>query len=859
MSLTELQIRALSELELRRRRNKVTLSLSEFVKKSWQIIEPSTELVWNWHIDAMCIHIQETLLDWHRRKLDPSYKQRIQNLVINVPPGSLKPVHNGSMINEKIKGRIPIAEVVPGDNLLTHKGRYRKVLAVHEQGVLPLLQITTWSGRILKLAKDHPLLTTRGWIEAQYITTQDVLANIHPVEDGGTNTISVEEARVLGYLIGDGYLSGNRAASFTNQDADAIQDFIHCTQEIGHTAKIVRKSGTAESPVCIVTMAEKEKFNTRRGVGKVRQWMRSHDLEGKNSYTKRVPAAVMGAKSDVIVEFLAAYWACDGGIQDRRDIPRAGRVGQLINAIRLDCCTVSEGLARDLQHLLNRLGLRFRLRRKEHKLQSKRQGSTYVSWGLFASDQDTVAKFMQVIAPSIKHEKSLRAQGTFRTQFDQVLNPDPVVSITEIDSGECRCLTVEEDESFTIEDIAVHNSRVLSVCAPAWMWTIEPSWRAIFLSANPRVATRDSVYCRDVIESDWYQKKFYPDWELRGDNNSKSSFWNTKGGVRSAFGFNSRITGDRADFIGWDDPHDAQEVLSDVIRQGVIDRWDSAIRNRVNDLKSSVRVGIMQRLHEQDLSGHVLKQGGWVHLCVPQEFEKAIAPTPLGWIDPRTEPGELMFPDRFPPEVLEAEKTALGSYGYAGQHQQRPAPADGGHFKRTWWKYYKVAPSDFDLIIQSWDCTFKETKKSDFVVGQVWGKRGSQFYLLDQVRDRMDINATIAAIRALSIKWPQTSAKLIEDKANGPAVISLLEREIPGLIAIEPEGGKLVRAVAIAPYVEAGNVFLPENAPWVGDYVTEFSTFPNGANDDMVDSTSQSLNWLQSRLGVWGEDTAVWG
>lgn len=402
-------------------------------------------------------------------------------------------------------------------------------------------------------------------------------------------------------------------------------------------------------------------------------------------------------------------------------------------------------------------------------------------------------------------------------------------------------------------------SRVLSVCTPAWFWTICPSWRAIFLSANPRVALRDSVYCRDVIESDWYQKRFSPDWSLRNDNNSKSSFWNSKGGVRSAFGFNSRITGDRGDCLLWDDPHDAQEVNSEVIRQGVIDRWDSAIRNRVNDLKSSLRIGIMQRLHESDLSGHVLKQGDWEHLCIPQEFEEARSPTSLGWVDPRTELGELMFPERFSLKVLAQEKKALGSYGYAGQHQQRPSPADGGHFKRSWWQYYKVAPAEFDLIIQSWDCSFKETNESDFVVGQVWGKAGARFYLLDQVRDRMDINATLAAIRAMSLKWPQASAKLVEDKANGSAVIDLLKREISGLIPINPEGGKLVRAIAIAPYVEAGNVFLPEGVSWVGDYVSEFSTFPNGANDDCVDSTSQSIHWLQSRLSIWAEDTAVWG
>lgn len=403
-------------------------------------------------------------------------------------------------------------------------------------------------------------------------------------------------------------------------------------------------------------------------------------------------------------------------------------------------------------------------------------------------------------------------------------------------------------------------SRVVSVCTPAWMWTVCPSWRAIFLSANPRVALRDSVYCRDVIESDWYQKRFSPAWSLRDDNNSKTSFWNSKGGTRSAFGFNSRITGDRGDCLFWDDPHDAQEVNSDLIRQGVIDRWDSAIRNRVNDLNSSVRIGIMQRLHTDDLSGHIIKQGRWDHLCIPQEFEAAALPTALGWVDPRKEPGELMFPIRFSLEILQQEKKALGSYGYAGQHQQHPSPMDGGLFKRSWWKFCKKEPDNFDLLIQSWDCAFKDTSTSDYVVGQVWGRKDADFYLIDQVRDKMDITATLNAVRSLSAKYPSCSAKLVEDKANGPAVISLLNREIPGLIPIEPEGGKLVRAVAIAPYVEAGNTWLPDPIlkSWIHDYIEEFSVFPQGSNDDQVDATTQAINWLQSGVSYWGENTAYW-
>lgn len=822
----------------------VQISLAEFFRESWSVLEPSTDLLWNWHLEAICFHVQEVFFDWLRSRTDPDYQPRSPNLIVNVPPGSAKPVYNRSMIYEQVKGYIPISEVVVGDRVLTHKGRFRQVLAVHHQGVLPLLQVTTNSGRVLKLAYDHPVLTTRGWIEAGNLTESDVVANIHPQEDGGKATISIQCARALGYLVGDGCTSQGQAATFTNQDPETVQDFIECIDSIGFRT-VVKKRPGKNTHTNLISVCDATRGNYRNGsVGEVRSWVRTHGLEKKTSYTKTVPAAIASGNSEVVAEFLAAYWACDGGIENRRDVPRVGRDNQLVNSVRISCVTVSEELARGLQRLLNKLGLKFNLRKKVHNYKSKKQGDNYTSWMLTASSQDVAAKFMHVIGSRIRHEKSKRAQGLRRTDFDSVLNPDSIKEIKAIDPGECMCLTVEEDESFTIEDIAVHNSRIVSVCAPAWIWTYHPGFKMIFLSANPRVALRDSVLCRDLIESQWYQERFKPSWQLRLDQNAKSSYWNSAGGFRNAGGFNSRITGDRADGLFVDDPHDAEEVNSDTKRLNVIERWDTAIYNRVNDTQRSFRIGIMQRLHEEDWAGHNLKTGEWGHLCIPQEWEGDRTPTPFDWTDPRTEPGQLMFPDRFSREFVDKEKKRLGSYGYAGQHQQRPAPMTGGLFKRSWWQYYEVLPA-FEQMVQSWDCTFKDAKTSDYVVGQVWGRRGSEYYLLDQIRDRLDINGTLAAIEQMTAKWPQAKAKLIEDKANGSAVIDLLKRKISGLIAINPNGGKVVRAQAIAPYVEAGNVYLP-HYPWVGDFVGEFSQFPNGANDDQVDCTSQAIAWMEA-------------
>lgn len=440
----------------------------------------------------------------------------------------------------------------------------------------------------------------------------------------------------------------------------------------------------------------------------------------------------------------------------------------------------------------------------------------------------------------------------------------------------------QQDPSFTqrLQQVVFNvppgslKSRIVSVYMPAWMWLRWPSWRAIFLSANPRVALRDSVYCRDVLRSDWYQQLFSPEWSLSEDQDAKGLFRNTAGGFRMALGFGSRITGDRGDCLIWDDPHDAEEVLSPVKREEVLNRWDSAIANRVNDLRSSTRIGIMQRLHEQDLTGHVLKQGGWEHICIPMEHEPPVCDCPsckrgesvIGWRDPREKPGEVIQPERFTQDVLQAERIRLGSYGYAGQMQQRPTPAGGNMFPREWWRFWRptgmtplrrpkgcdqtrpaleLSPDlgavDFDEVVQSWDFTFKDSDGSDYVCGGVWGRRGADKFLLHVVRRRMSFTDSVRAMREVSEAFPGANAKYVEDKANGPAVISTLRNEIAGIIPVEPSGSKVARASAIQPQVEAGNIYLPEHADWLEDFVGEFDAFPRGAHDDQVDMSSQAI------------------
>ena len=150
---------------------------------------------------------------------------------------------------------------------------------------------------------------------------------------------------------------------------------------------------------------------------------------------------------------------------------------------------------------------------------------------------------------------------------------------------------------------------------------------------------------------------------------------------------------------------------------------------------------------------------------------------------------------------------------------------------------------------QSWDCSFKDLETSDYVVGQVWGRIGSRFLLLDQIRDRMDCPATVRAVRQMSSRWPGTVAKLIEDKANGSAVIQMLAHELFGMLPVNPLGGKVARAAAVSPLIEAGNVYLPHphSAHWVTVLLEECAAFPNAAHDDQVDAMTQALIWWIGR------------
>ncbi|GII87075.1 hypothetical protein Ssi03_50650 [Sphaerisporangium siamense] len=330
-----------------------------------------------------------------------------------------------------------------------------------------------------------------------------------------------------------------------------------------------------------------------------------------------------------------------------------------------------------------------------------------------------------------------------------------------------------------------------------------------------------------------------------------------RGGVR-AVGLTAGLTGKPADAIFIDDPiADLIQANSAAWREVVWGFWTAVANTRL--APGAPVVVILTRWHEDDLVGRLLAAEDahrWRVINIPAQADHDPA---KGETDPLgREPGEYLNSARGRTvEQWEQIRVAVGSRVWNALYQGRPTAPEGDLFERGWWReytsprwivrddgsYWAINP---DEVIQSWDMAFKDTDSSDWVVGQVWARWGLQVYLLDQVRDRMTFVETRKAVRRLAVKWPQATLKLVEDKANGPAVINSLSNTVAGLIPEEPHGSKYARAAAVSPFAEAGQVFLPapELAPWVGDFIEEHASFPNGRHDDQVDGTSQAINRL---------------
>lgn len=432
--------------------------------------------------------------------------------------------------------------------------------------------------------------------------------------------------------------------------------------------------------------------------------------------------------------------------------------------------------------------------------------------------------------------------------FIQYINPDYIVS--DFSRKVCSELDIFlEDMAAGKRPILIlgappqhGKSDIVSRYLPAYFFGRYPDMRVGALSYSADLAGDMNADVQRIMSTPEYRNIFPCAWlgNKPADgvavkrNTDEFGIANHKGTYVCA-GVGGPLTGKKIDLGIIDDPiKNSKEALSPTTKKSIWNWYVSTFKTRLS--KNSGEIIMATRWATDDLSGRVVEK-------TPKA--KVLAFPAIN------ERGEALVPDLHPIDKLLETKAILGDYFWSAMYQQSPKQEGGAIFKDEWVRYYlpKDLPTSFDTMVHSWDMTFKDSEGTDFVVGQVWGKKGANAYLLHQVRARMSFTATLKAVKRMADEFPKGLRKLVEDKANGPAVIDSLKSTVAGLVPVEPDGSKVARAHAITAVWEAGNVYLPhsDTAPWITEFVEEITSFPVGANDDQVDGMTQALRDLYQR------------
>ncbi len=416
-------------------------------------------------------------------------------------------------------------------------------------------------------------------------------------------------------------------------------------------------------------------------------------------------------------------------------------------------------------------------------------------------------------------------------------------------------------------------STIVSVIWPMWEWLADPSQKYLCASYSAALSIRDNLKARRLVQSPWYQANFGHLFQLAGDQNAKQRFETDKTGYRLATSVGGTATGEGGSRLILDDPHSAQEAQSDAIRESTLEWFDVVWSTRLNDPKKDAMVTIMQRLHERDVSGHILEDiGGWEHLKIPAEWDGVRRTTSLGPYDPRQTKGELICPERFGAKEITDLKQLLGAYGTAGQLQQDPTPSEGGILKTSFinlWPHDQGLPP-FEYIVQSYDCAFTEKTTGDPTACTVWAIFTHEGERNMMLIDAWDEHLSYPQLRARAIKeWtteyggmtdksPFGRARrpdrvLVEAKASGQSLLQDLRLAKVPAVGYNPGlADKISRAHQAAPTLELGRIWVPESGrnpgqavSWAQTFLKQVAKFPVTEHDDYVDTFTQAVIYLR--------------
>lgn len=825
-------------------------SLYTFLEYAWRFIDPSP-FVPGWPLEAIADHLQAVV------------DGDIKRLVINIPPRMGKQLADDTPVlttsGWKKHGDLKIDDWVFSPN-----GNPVRVKAVSEKSQSNV-RVEFFDGSIFYCHENHEwtlynrsnrrweTVETRTFLEPRRGRWGKTGKTMKLSSSGGralhqlplVQPLEFPEATlpidpyVLGVWLGDGS-TGKACVTHSPHD----REHIDCIVNLGYASSAVwahKSTGVLTTSFAYSPMKENLE---KAGVLKA----------------KHIPEAYLFASVSQRMQLLAGLIDTDGHVDKQS---------------RCHFSNTNKALIDGVVQLVRSMGWRASISETAPRISSSGVKGQKTCWTVSFQPTETI--------PTILPRKKITR-----------IAPRRAVGLKSVTYNPCnktgRCIEVDAEDGLYLAGTSLtptHNSSICSIAFPAWIWaqkhissTSGPGVPLLHASYALSLAMRDSVKCRRLIESPWYQSLWGDRFSLVGDQNTKGRFQNDKKGERLITAVDARVTGEGGNIIVVDDPNAANEALSEASIYACTEWWDGTMSTRLNDSKTGAFVVIQQRLGESDLTGHILETDtGWTHLCLPMKYEPERSfVSSIGWEDPRTEPGELLWPDRFDAQqVVELEKR-LGPWKAAGQLMQRPEPQGGGVIKREWWEPWPdAAYPPMDFVIAALDTAYTVKTENDFSAITVWGifsgdviaqttkqiardgdvsdspareytQQHARVMLMHAWQERLELHDLVVKV-AKTCKDMKVDKLLVEDKAAGHSVAQELRRlfgyENFAVQLFNPGAfDKLARLYSVQHLFAEGMVYSPDRS-WSDQVITQCATFPKAKHDDLTDTVSMALRHLR--------------
>ena len=791
--------------------------LIEFVRQSWHVLEPDTPFVDGWHLHAICEHLEAV------------FEGKISRLLINIPPRHMKLLADNTVVPTPT-GIKKHGDLKVGDLVFSPSGKPVKVIKVSAKALADH-EITFTNGETIKCNGDHLWTVYDKW--AFKWKTVDTTYLFNARKSKTENRFAIPDCKTLQFPARKLPLHPYVLGCWLGDGSSSKICITHDIKKGKHIDKIV-SLGYGISAVCKGSKPTTVSTYFSRNIS-------IEKFKKLNLYkNKHIPEVYLTSSKSQRLELLAGLIDTDGCVGKK-----SGRVRII---------TIKPEFAKQVLRLVSSLGFNGYINRlKAPGYENYKPSHKFVYHVAF--QPTTKIPTVKKIISRIETPHRLRAIKLIKKSK----NPE---------TG--NCITIGSLDGLYIvgeKNIVTHNSLAVSVFFPCWIWTKKPEKRMLFSSYSSDLSERDGDKCTTLINSSWYKENWGDTFSLIKETSNKIE--NSKMGYRISTSVGGMTTGEGGDLIVVDDPHNAKEISSEIKRLAVLRWWDEAMSTRLNNQRTGAKIIVMQRLHEKDLSGHVLaKDESYVHLCLPARYEMNAerTRTPLEFKDPRSKEGEILWPDKITDEDLKRLESDLGEYARAGQLQQRPSPRGGGLFKVK--NFVRKSNVDFDEVksaVRYWD----KAGTADggcFTCGVLmFLMKDGSFFVYDIVADQW--NATdrekyiVATVKkdtyhAKAKKYKYCSWTEQEPGSSGKESAQATIKRLAGyrMYADRVTGDKESRATDFAVQVEARNVYVLDS-DWIDMYFTRMEFYPLGEYKDWGDASSGAFNKLVNAklAGTWGK------